>query len=72
MFPDLGARFRRAKGPCYDLAQLVQQKLGVSAPKMDFLIEIMLICFQAMKESGLIWPRISTDEQERQMNLAVR
>lgn len=47
---------------------LVQRELGVSLPKMNFLIEIMLICFQAMKESGLIWPRISEDEQERQMN----
>jgi hypothetical protein len=47
---------------------LVQQKLGVSAQKMDFLIRIMLICFQAMKESGLTWPRITEDEQERQMN----
>lgn len=46
---------------------LVQQKLRVSAPKMNFLIEIMLICFQAMKESRLVWPRISEDEQERQM-----
>ena len=47
---------------------LVQKKLGVSLSKMNFLIEIMLICFQAMKESGLIWPQISEDEQERQMS----
>jgi hypothetical protein len=30
---------------------------------MDFLIEILLICFQAMNESGLTWPLIAEDEQ---------
>lgn len=33
----------------------------------DFLIDLLLICFQAMKESGLTWPLITEDEQERQM-----
>jgi len=46
---------------------LVQQQLGVSRAKMDFLLDILLICFQAMKESRLIWPLITEDEQERQM-----
>jgi hypothetical protein len=46
---------------------LVQKQLGVSLEKMDFLIEILLICFQAMNESGLTWPLITEDEQERQM-----
>ena len=46
---------------------LVQKQLGVSLEKMDFLIDILLICFQAMKESGLTWPLITEDEQERQM-----
>lgn len=46
---------------------LVQQKLGVSPAKMDFLLEIVLTCFQAMKESGLSWPLITEDEQDRQM-----
>jgi hypothetical protein len=32
----------------------VQQQLGVSLAKMDFLLEILLICFQATKKSGLI------------------
>ena len=43
----------------------VQQQLGVSPAKMDFLLEILLICSQAMKESGLIWPLITEGEQER-------
>ena len=33
----------------------------------DFLIDLLLICFQAMKESGLTWPLITEDEQEHQM-----
>ena len=46
---------------------LVQKQLGVSLEKMDFLVDILLICFQAMKESGLTWPLITEDEQDRQM-----
>jgi hypothetical protein len=42
---------------------LVRKQLGVSLEKMDFLIEILLICFQAMNESGLTWPLIAEDEQ---------
>ena len=46
---------------------MVQKQLGVSLEKMDFLVQFLLICFQAMKESGLTWPLITEDEQERQM-----
>lgn len=46
---------------------LVQTKLGVRPEKMDFLLELVLICFQAMRESGLSWPLITEDEQDRQM-----
>ena len=46
---------------------LVQRKFGVSLAKMDFLIDILFVCFQAMKESGLGWPIIGEDEQDRQM-----
>lgn len=44
---------------------IVQKQMGVSYEKMEFLIELLLICFQAMKESGLDWPRISEDDQDR-------
>ena len=37
---------------------LVQHKLGVSGPKMDFLIGIMLICFQEMSR-----PKRGTERQ---------
>jgi hypothetical protein len=46
---------------------LVQRQLGVSYEKMEFLLEMLFVCFQAMKESGLNWPLITEDEQERQL-----
>jgi hypothetical protein len=46
---------------------LVQKQMGVSLEKMEFLLEIVFICFMAMKESGLAWPLITEDEQDRQM-----
>ncbi len=46
---------------------LVQKQMGVSLEKMEFLLDILLICFQAMKESGLTWPLITEDEQDKQL-----
>lgn len=46
---------------------LVQQRMGVSLEKREFLLDLLFICFQAMKESGLIWPRITEDEQDKQL-----
>ena len=46
---------------------LAQKQLGVSLEKMDFLMDLLLICFQAMKESGLTWPVITEDELDRQL-----
>jgi hypothetical protein len=46
---------------------LVQPKLGVELAAVDFLLNILLVCYQAMKESGLQWSLITEDEQERQM-----
>lgn len=50
---------------------LVQQQLGVSLVKRDFLLDILLVCFQAMKESGLSWPLFTEDEQDRQVRRLV-
>ena len=50
------------------LASVVAQKgLGVSLEKIDFLLHILLVCFQAMRESGLTRATVTEDEQERQM-----
>lgn len=46
---------------------LVQSRLGVESAAVEFLLNILLVCYQSMKESGLQWPVITEDEQERQM-----
>ena len=46
---------------------VVQPKLGAHINAVEFLLNILLVCYQAMKESGLRWPMITEDEQERQM-----
>lgn len=48
-------------------AVLSLRQLGVSLEKMGFAFELLFICFQAMKESGLNWPLITEDEQEKQL-----
>jgi hypothetical protein len=46
---------------------LVQSRLGVEPAAVEFLLNILLVCYQSMKESGLQWSIITEDEQERQM-----
>src|SRR6187431_2245022 len=46
---------------------LAQSRLGVSMEEIEFLLHILFVCFQAMKESGRPWPLISQEEQERQL-----
>ena len=46
---------------------LVQPKLGVGNNGLELVLNILLVCYQAMKESGFEWPVISEDEQERQL-----
>jgi hypothetical protein len=46
---------------------LVQPKLGAKMTDVEFLLNILLVCYQAMKESGLQWPLITEEEQDRQM-----
>jgi hypothetical protein len=41
---------------------LVQKQFGVSYEKMEFLLNILFVCFLAMKESGLQWPKITDDD----------
>jgi len=49
----------------------VQPRLGVDMQSVEVLLNILLVCYQAMKESGLEWPLISEDDQERQMQRMV-
>jgi hypothetical protein len=50
---------------------LVQPRLGVDEHSVEFLLNILLVCYQAMKESGLDWPLISEDEQARHLQRTV-
>ena len=34
---------------------------------MEFLLELLFVCFLAMKEAGVAWPMITEDEQDRQL-----
>jgi hypothetical protein len=46
---------------------LVQSGLGVEQAAVEFLLNILLVCYQSMKESGLRWSVITEVEQEREM-----
>jgi hypothetical protein len=46
---------------------LVQSTLGSKPSAVEFLLRVLLVCYQSMKESGLQWPVITEDEQDRQM-----
>lgn len=46
-------------------------QLGVALPKVEFALDMLLVCFLAMQASGQVWPLITEDEQERQMQRLV-
>ena len=45
---------------------LVLPRLGVSMQKTEFALDILFVCFKAMKASCLVWPIISEDDLDRQ------
>jgi hypothetical protein len=45
---------------------LVLPTLGVPTKKTGLAFDTLLLCFQAMKESGLTWPVITEDDLDRQ------
>jgi hypothetical protein len=46
---------------------LVQSTLGSKPSAVEFLVRVLLVCYQSMRESGLQWPVVTEDEQDRQM-----
>ena len=46
---------------------LALHRLSVSLEKIDFALNILVVCFLAMKASGHTWHLVSQDEQEQQM-----
>jgi hypothetical protein len=51
---------------------LIQKYFGVSPERLNYLLYIMLVCFQAMKESELVWPIISVNEIDCHMPVYIR
>jgi hypothetical protein len=56
-----------AKQPHLLAACLALPGLGVDINTVERPLQILFVCYQAMKESGLQWPMISENEQERQL-----
>jgi hypothetical protein len=52
-------------------ACIMQHRLGIPFEKMEFLMELIFICFQSMNGSGLTWPLIDENQWERQLGLLV-
>jgi hypothetical protein len=46
---------------------VVQAKFGADEHTVEFLINILLVCYLAMAESGYEWPLIAVEEQEANM-----
>lgn len=47
-------------------AVLVLPRMGVPMERVEFALNLLFVCFQSMKETGMSWPRISEDELDRQ------
>ena len=46
---------------------LVLPRLGVALSKIDFALDMLFVCFLAMKASNTDWPLITEDDQDRQL-----
>jgi len=46
---------------------VVQARLGADEHSVEFLLDLLLVCYLAMNDSGYEWPLITDDEQERQL-----
>jgi len=50
---------------------LVQTRLGADEPTVEFLLDILFVCYCAMTESGYEWLPITEAEQDRQLQRMV-
>lgn len=46
---------------------LALSRFEIDLEKIDFALDMLFICFLAMKESDLTWPVITEDDQDRQL-----
>lgn len=61
----------RVRQPNLLASCLVQRKLGADDPTVEFLLNLLLTCYIAMRESGFEWPPIGETEQERELQRTV-
>lgn len=50
---------------------VAQSKLGADEKTVEFLLNLLLTCYVAMRESGFEWPLISENDQERELQRTV-
>ncbi len=60
-----------ARQPNLLLSVLAVEKLGVSRENTEFLLKLLLVAFEAMRQSPYDWEVISEDEQERHLQRIV-
>lgn len=46
---------------------LALQRMGVPLAKIEVALELLFVCFQAMKQSGLHWPLITEADLDKQL-----
>lgn len=46
---------------------IVLQRMGISLAKIEVALELLFVCYQSMKQSGLRWPMITEADLDKQM-----
>ena len=46
---------------------LALQRMGVSLAKIEVALNLLFVCFQSMKQSGLLWPLITEADLDKQL-----
>jgi hypothetical protein len=46
---------------------LVLQRMGVAPAKIEVALDLLFVCFQSMKQSGLLWPLITEADLDKQL-----
>lgn len=59
------------KQPNFLASCLVQGRLGSDETAVEFLLDVLLVCYLAMNESEYEWPLITEAVQERQLRRTV-
>lgn len=47
---------------------LALQRMGVSLAKIEVALDLLFVCFQSMKQSGLLWPLITEADLDKQLS----